>query len=164
MTDTQEKVLTASPINGEAVVINEEIYNSLITMFKSSNEEDHLMARLILNTCDIKKSIYWIWLLARSGGWNVLNKMVYLRTKASRNFRDLSRIFHIYSKSPREFATFLENEKWLTPEIYQYLEEAIINTTCSQVRNRFYDVTIKIKDEYKHLASNTEIITNIKED
>jgi hypothetical protein len=150
---------TASPVKGEAVVLNAEIYDSLYNMFNSKSEEDHVMARLILNTCDIKKSIYWIWLLARRGGWNLVNKMVYLRTKASREFRDKSRLFHISQKSPKEFAYWLEKEGWMTPEFYKYLEEAILKTIKIQTSNEFYDVTIKIKEKYKHLPENTELIT-----
>lgn len=158
MTETIEKPLTASPI-GEAVIINEEIYESLLTMFSSSDEENHLMGRLILNTCDIKKSIYWIWKLSKKG-WHIANRMVYLRTKASRTFRDLSRLYYISGKDAREFAKWLINEKWMTQEIYQYLETDILKLTFSQCKNSFYDVTISIKDEYKDLAKHQGQLTN----
>lgn len=156
-----KKVITASPVNGEAVVLNEETAQSLAVMLKSSDPADHRMAQLILNTCDIEKSIYWIWQLSRKS-W-LSSNMVNLRTKASRNFRDHSRLFYISQKGERTFAEFLNTQGWLTPEIYHKLEETILRTTKSQCNNVFYDVVISVKEEYKHLALNVEPI-NIKKD
>jgi hypothetical protein len=151
----QKTVLTASPI-GEAVILNEETYDSLHKMLSSKDEADWKMAQLILNTCDIEKSIYWIWKLARISWYS--SRMVNLRTKASRNFRDHSRLFFISQKGHRSFAEFLDTQRWLTPEIYQMLENDILRSNKSQCRNTFYDVTITIKDEYKHLTNNVEPI------
>lgn len=151
----QKTVLTASPV-GEAVILNEETYESLHKMLVSSDEADHKMAQLILNTCDIEKSIYWIWKLSRN--YYTCNRMVNLRTKASRNFRDHSRLFFISQKGHRSFAEFLATQNWLTPEIYQILEKEILQSNKSQCRNTFYDVNITIKDEYKHLTNNVEPI------
>jgi hypothetical protein len=151
----QKTVLTASPIQGEAVILNEETAKSLAAMLNSRDEADHKIAQLILNTCDIEKSIYWIWRLSRSYH---TSRMVNLRTKASRAFRDHSRLFHICQKAERPFAEFLVTQGWLTPEIYQKLEEEILERTLKQATNTFYDVPIKIKDKYKHLALNVEPI------
>ena len=157
-----KKVITASPVKGEAVVLNEEISQSLAKMLSSNDEADWKMAQLILNTCDIEKSIYWIWQLSRKSWYS--NRMVNLRTKASRNFRDHSRLFHISQKSERPFAEFLNTQGWLTPEIYQKLEEEIIERTETQCSNTFYDVVITVKEKYKHLALNVEPINIIKYD
>ncbi len=157
-----KKVITASPVKGEAVVLNEEISQSLAKMLGSNDEADWKMAQLILNTCDIEKSIYWIWQLSRKSWY--ANRMVNLRTKASRNFRDQSRLFHICNKSERPFAEFLNTQGWLTPEIYQKLEEEIIERTETQCSNTFYDVVITVKEKYKHLALNVEPINITKYD
>ena len=157
-----KKVITASPVKGEAVVLNLEIGQSLTKMLGSNDEADWKMAQLILNTCDIEKSIYWIWQLSRKSWY--ANRMVNLRTKASRNFRDQSRLFHISQKSERPFAEFLNTQGWLTPEIYQKLEEEIIERTETQCSNTFYDVVITVKEKYKHLALNVEPITITKYD
>lgn len=157
-----KKVITASPVKGEAVVLNEEIGQSLAKMLSSNDEADWKMAQLILNTCDIEKSIYWIWQLSRKSWY--ATRMVNLRTKASRNFRDQSRLFHISQKSERPFAEFLNTQGWLTPDIYQKLEEEIIERTETQCSNTFYDVVITVKEKYKHLALNVEPIKITKYD
>lgn len=153
MADTQTK--TASPVIGEAVILDAESTKALYTMFKSNDLADHKIGQLILNTCDVEKSIYYIWQLARS---LAPTRMVNLRTKASRNFRDQSRLFFICQKGPRNFSEFLTTQGWNTPEIFQKLEDDVIIGTISQCRNKYYDVTLTIKEEYKHLTSNVEPI------
>ncbi len=106
------------------------------------------MAQLILNTCDIQKSIYWIWKLARHGSHNMVN----LRTKASRSFRDKSQLFYIAHLTSTRFANHLAGKDWLTSEIYQTLEEEIIKEAANKVSNVFYDVELTIKDKYKDFA------------
>lgn len=153
MADTQTK--TASPVIGEAVILDAESTKALYTMFKSNDLADHKIGQLILNTCDVEKSIYYIWQLARSLD---PTRMVNLRTKASRNFRDQSRLFFICQKGPRNFSEFLTTQGWNTPEIFQKLEDDVIIGTIGQCRNKYYDVTLTIKEEYKHLALNVEPI------
>lgn len=163
MEQTTTEVLVASPVKGgEATVLNEETYNSLLTMLRSPNEADHRMAQMILNTCDIVKSIYWIWRLGIDTGYS--SRMVYLRTKASRDFRDKSRLFYIITKTPLKFAEFLNEQGWMTPEIYKYLEAAIIKTLTIQFRNTFYDVAFQIKERYIHLPENTNTIKIIQDE
>ena len=152
--------LVASPTKtGEATILDEGSYTALLSMLKSSNEEDWKMAQLVLNTCDIQKSIYWIWKLAQ----HYASRMVNLRTKASRYFRDNSDLFHIWGISGPKFVEHLERKSWLTPEIYQIIEEETIERVKYQSQNKFYNVTIQVKDEYKHLVANSNPI-NFKKD
>lgn len=154
---TPKKIVVATPLkNGEpAPILTEETYNTLKGMLSSADEGNHKMAQLILNTCDIEQSIYWIWRLVREvGNWRMVN----LRTKASRAFRDMSELFNIGSKAHLSFAEWLIQKDWMTPEIYQLLEQRILDTLTHQQRNKFYDVTITIKDEYKHLPFTTTSI------
>jgi len=142
--------VVATPLkDGEAApILDEEKFNTLLGMLKSGDEGNHKIAQLILNTCDIQKSIYWIWRLIKTAGhWNMVN----LRTKASRAFRDKSELFNISNKSHLSFAEWLTYKDWMTPENYQKLEDEILNTLARQHTNKFYDVTISIRDKYKHL-------------
>ena len=158
MEEVQEyKPIVATPLKDGAVapILDEESYNTLLRMLKSRDEADHKMAQLALNTCDIEKSIYWIWKLCREAGyWNMVN----LRTKASRAFRDKSYLFHIWNKKSLSFAEFCGGKGWLTPEIYQRLESNIQETMENQFRNTFYDIDYRIKDKFKHLSVTTTSI------
>jgi hypothetical protein len=146
----KKPVIVATPLkDGEAApILDEEKYNTILGMLKSGDEGNHKIAQLILNTCDIEKSIYWIWRLTKvAGHWNMVN----LRTKASRAFRDKSELFNISNKSHLAFAEWLIKKDWMTPENFQRLEDEVLNTLAKQHRNKFYDVTISIRDKYKHL-------------
>lgn len=150
--------LVASPTKtGEATILDEESYNSLVSMLKSNNEEDHKMAQLILNTCDIQKSIYWIWKLANYYAFRMVN----LRTKAGRYFRDNANLFGIAGTAGPKFVEHLEHKGWLTPEIYQVIEKDTIERLKRVCHNKFYNVSIQIKDEYKHYPANTNQINLI---
>ena len=133
------------PVAAGTTVINEETYNTLRNMLKSVDEGDHKMAQLILNQVDIPKSIYWIWKLSRDGYGN---RMVNLRTKASRMFRDKSRLFYIWSKGPSEFASFLAREGWITPELFAILKKDVLQNLKFKSSNTFYDISINLKPQY----------------
>jgi hypothetical protein len=156
--------VVATPLKHGAVapVLDEETYNTLRGMLNSNDEGNHKMAQLILNTCDIGKSIYWIWRLSTRYCHNMVN----LRTKASRSFRDKSSLFYIASCGDTRFAKWLVSKKpeWMTVEIYQRLEETIVRDVASQSKNEFYDVEVKVKDKYKHLALTTTPIKIKKDD
>lgn len=159
MEETKEYVAeVATPLkDGEAaIILDEERYTTLLRMLQSRDEADHKMAQLVLNTCDIGKSIYWIWQLARLG---YSNQMVNLRTKASRYLRDKSCLFQISGKSPLSFAEFCNKRGWLTSEIYYKLEDKIVDSVHQQFKNTFYNVDFQIKSQYEHLPMNKEVIT-----
>ena len=146
MSDTITK--TVPPIGG-AVIIDEESYKSLYSMFNSSDKENHTIGQILLTKCDIKESIYYIWKLTSKV---YTNNLVNLRTKAGRKFRDDSHLFSICSMGDRNFAEFLLRQNWLTTDIFTLLEEEITKTTERQVRNKFYDVKLELKDEYKQYS------------
>ncbi len=154
--------VVATPLkDGEpAPVLDEEKYETLLGMLSSRDEGNHKIAQLVLNTCDIEKSIYWIWKLAtRHGG-----QMVNLRTKASRAFRDKSMLFSIWGMSSLSFLEHCNRNDIITPEIYQRLEDDILTTLTHQVRNTFYNVQITIRNKYKHLPfTKTPIQTDHEE-
>jgi hypothetical protein len=151
---TYVPLVASPPKTGEATILDEESYNSLASMLKSKNEEDHKMAQLILNGCDIQKSIYWIWRLASNYAYIMVN----LRTKASRYFRDKADLFYIAGTSGPKFVEHLERKDWLTPEIYQIIEKDTLYRVKMQCKNKFYNVTIQVKDEYKHYVANSNPI------
>jgi len=154
--------VVATPLKDveDAPIIDEERYNTILGMIASRDEGNHKIAQLILNTCDINKSIYWIWKLSKRHGGNMVN----LRTKASRAFRDKSMLFTIWGKEPVSFLEHCNRHNIITPEIYQRLEDDALSSIVNKVRNTFYDVQITIKDKYKHLPfTKTPIQTSNEE-
>lgn len=128
-------------------VLTENEYNTLRTMLKSSDHENHRMAQAILNQCDVKTSIYWIWKLAK--GDSCSHRMVYLRTKASRDFRDECNLFDISYIKATEFALKMYEKKWMTPEMYKLLKPQILDElTTRNEKSNLYNVHVTIKDKF----------------
>jgi hypothetical protein len=158
MSTKQSKDIASS--SEEAIILTEETYNNLRLMFKSEDKADQHLAQELLLKCDTSKSIYFIWRLARER--QITDRLVNLRTKKGREFRDKCRLFHISTKSEIMFMEFLAHEDLLTPEIFQKFEMSCIKSLKSRFDNTFYNVSITIKPRYAHLTENkvTMILTN----
>jgi hypothetical protein len=151
--------LVATPLKkGESpIVLDEEMTASLNSLLDSKDEGDHKLAQLTLNTCDIQKSIYWLWYLARKS--RHCYRMVNLRTKASRYLQTNADLTGLQSRDESQFAEWLIDKGWMTPEIFTKLEPFVLEDLERQVANQFYKVTVQLKDEYKHISSNHDPIT-----
>lgn len=139
-------------------VLNEDSYNTLNRMLSSTDEGDHKLAQLTLNQVDVQASIYYIWMLARKH----VNRMVNLRTKASRAFSEEANLFRIAYYGPNEFAMFLEKQKWITPQLYMLVVRGIKHDLAKTHKHHFYDLHATLKDEYKDL-DNTDTLTPLKD-
>lgn len=127
-------------------VITEQEFNTLDNMLRSKDQGDHRMAQAILNQCDIQKSIYWIWKLAKHSSSN----MVYLRTKASREFQVSAKLFEIAWMKPTDFAIHLHKKGWLTIEIFARLKPGILDELTQRNKGKnLYDMHATLKDELK---------------
>jgi hypothetical protein len=143
--DTQTN--TALQVDPGVPVITEALFNRLTMMIQSSDPVDHSIAQHILTTVDVKESIYWIWRLARIN----VNRMVNLRTKSGRKFRDDSNLFYISTKSEAGFAKYLLHTELMTPKIYQIVKEFIIEDITKLCNSPFFKFTFELNDKFKHL-------------
>lgn len=142
-------------------IITETEYESLRLMLNSSDEGNHEIARQILNGCDDQASIYWIWLLTK-GFFS--HKMVNLRTKASRAFKDSVELFHNASNNEEEFAGWLINKGWMTEEIFQKLKPGIYKLIANRGKNKFFNLHVTIDEKYKIYdpMNKQDLITNTR--
>lgn len=149
--------LVATPLKKGAapLVLDEEMYESLKSLLKSGDEENHRLAQFTLNTCDIQKSIFWLWKLANDYSYRMVN----LRTKASRYLKETAQLERLSSMDERKFASWLIDKNWMTPDIFQVLEPYMIKALKDKCDNQYYDVTVKLKEEYKHLTPNHQEIS-----
>lgn len=140
-------------------VITEQEFTTLDKMLRSNDHGDHTMAQAILNGCNIKESIYWIWRLSKQSA----NNMVYLRTKASREFRDASGLFTISWMKSTAFAMWLHAKGWMTPEIYSRIKPKILEELRKRNESEnLYDIHVTIKDQYKQYdPENTDTVISL---
>ena len=126
-------------------IIDEELYEKLKAMFHSSDKGNYPIAEQILITCDIEKSIYYMWKLLKGDG--VIYKLN-RRLKAIRNFLSNEHIRNISYKSHYNFTLYLKMKKLLTPEIWTILEPDVTKVVKLKCVNDFYDVELKLRDLY----------------
>lgn len=147
-----ETTNVGSATTADPTILTEDTANSLKAMLGSRDEADHKMAQLILNQVNVEKSIYWIWELAKGGR---PEKMVNLRTKASRQFRDSCDLFYIAYSGADVFSKWLMDKGWMTPEIYERLVMSLIKNIAYKLNGmaaaKTFEFSINIKEEYKHL-------------
>lgn len=132
-------------------VLKEEGYNTLLGLLDSGDTENHVVAQALLTKLNIEKSIFYIWKLASRTRRR--DRMINLRTKAGRKFRDDTDLFNLAHKSAYAFAEWAHGKGWLTKEIYELVKDDIISEFTSKSANIFFDMHFVIKDEFKHLDS-----------
>lgn len=149
--------LVATPLKKGAapIVLDEEMCKGLMSLLASDDDENIKLAQFTLNTCDIQKSIFYLWQLARKYRYRMVN----LRTKASRYLQTTADLPSIARMKETDFAEWLIDKDWMTQEIFQVLESHILNSLKDQCDNQYYDVTVKLKEEYKHLTPNHQEIS-----
>jgi hypothetical protein len=135
----------------DPTILNAEKYETILRMLTSKDVADHTIAQLLLNNCNVNKSILWIWKLAKSG---YSSRMVNLRTKASRKFRDDSRLFHIANKNAYLFVSYLKTQELLTSEIFMFLKDDLINHVERQCSNNFFVTSFTLNDDYKQFDTS----------
>lgn len=154
----EEQTTNIEPVSAGSIVLNEETYQSILNMLKSGDPENHAVAQQLLGKVDVQKSIYWIWKMAQYNS----SRMVNLRTKMGRKFRDESNLFVIVHKSSTAFLRHIETKGWLTEEIFKALEEDLVNQIRHDIKSlrgkHFFDVYVKIKPEFESLANNNNLI------
>jgi hypothetical protein len=148
------------PVIAGTTVLDEHSYETLRHILNSNDEGDHKMAQLILNQINIEKSIYWIWKLSRQG-WSTSQRMVNLRTKASRQFRDDSDLFKLASMGESSLIEYLKKKGWLTPEIFQKLVTKMNSDLVFRLKGiscaQFYNFTMELKPEFKELNPTDQL-------
>lgn len=146
---------TAPQVTPGVTVITEDTYETLAAMIRSNDPADHLVAQMLLVQVDVQKSIYWIWQLARINA----NRMVNLRTKAGREFRDACNLFYLANQSATTFGSWLIKRGWMNEDIYAKIKNNLIKEEENRTHSRFYKHTLELKDTLKWLDSKDEVIT-----
>lgn len=152
MIDTTNQVGSAV---ADPTILTEETYNTLYKMLKSNDLGDHKMAQIILTQLNVEKSIWWIYKLTKNC---YTSRMVNLRTKLGRKFRDDTNLFHIAGLSEYEFAKWCNRKEWLTPEIFIDCKKNIIHNLKYRISDEpFFTVHIELKEEFKTLDPSDTI-------
>lgn len=150
------KTINSEESNISSLVLDKGQADRLIDMYKSRDPADTLLAQNIIIKYNVEKSIYWIWYITCA---NISYKMLNLRTKLGRKFRDESELFRIADVSAERFSEFLIKKNWMTPEIYSYLYPNLLKILNKRISHPLYQFTIELKSEFKSLDKNDKPLT-----
>lgn len=138
---------SAVPVISGTAILTDESFATVKGMLSSNDEGNWKMAQLILNQLHIQSNIVRIRELAR----HYSDRMVNLRTKASRKFRDDCSLFYISHTNNYEFVKWLERKNWLTTDIFQSFKEGIVKQLAMMDHHKYYRLSFEVRDEYRHL-------------
>ena len=145
----------------KSTIIDENVYDTLSGLFKSSLEEDNVSAMTILNTVDLDKSFIYVYRLCLSNLHKIqynFNKIKSLRQLVL-DLRDKNH-FNIDS-----YEFIRKNRELLTPDIYKEHRQWLIDVHFDHMNNYtdLYDIKLVLRPEYQFLEPEiNEISINEK--
>lgn len=163
VTIIDEKLM--AKLSGNNVIIDEDSFVSLRDMLKSSDQENHTVARKILYECDIDNSLYYIWKLTKA---HCFWQMHENRTKLGREFVSKTKLYQLHNMSAKKFLSEVESRKLLTKEIFTNLRQELIEDVEHNLKrvgvHNLVDISFKFNDTYSQYIDSNEptIITNNK--
>lgn len=142
-----------SQIPGVAV-LDKELYESLDSMFASTDEQNHETAREILANCDWKSNELYLYLLARDYYYLLARS----RYKNIRLFVEESDLRTLYSYTESGYIEHREKEGTLTKEVLEALLPAIskelIRTINHGVASPIFDFKMELKPVYSKILES----------
>lgn len=149
-----------APLAGSGLVLDDQNYESIKDMLKSSDEGNHIVARKLLYECDINNSLYYIWRLAKAD--NCFWPMHENRTKLGREFVSTCNLYTLKNCNTIHFIKYMENRNKLTSDIfYRVIDELIKelkNKLKGSLTHEFLDISCVFNEKYKKYLKEDDLI------
>jgi hypothetical protein len=133
--------------NNQLVIDNEETYELILTSLQSKDESEKLLGYELLGSCDVEKSIEYLWRICKES---------YYYLSMGEQYKSIRMLMHtIGAEELRymdhvEFLYFLKQKNWCTQEKFDRLEP-LIRKSFIELVEPFRDI-YKIKVEIKQLV------------
>ncbi len=131
---------------GKPIAIDESSFTSIMEMLESSDESNHKVASEILSNCDIDKSLFWIWKVARKCSWKVTGLS---RFKNIRLFIEMSDFSTLACMNDEGFIEYLYNKGLLTPEYFTALAPEAALRYKGMLASPVFSIILEPSDKYK---------------
>lgn len=141
---------------GKPVILDEEVYQSIYDYFNSEDEGNQKMGSEILSNCDIDKSLYWIWTLAREKQ-HVLNSQS--RFKNIRLFKSMSRWNDLAAMSEEDFIEYMFDKGLLTKEYFEKLWPIVARSYTKTLNSSIMTVSMEPSEKYKEFGGQKILFT-----
>ncbi len=102
----------------KVIALDEDSYQSLKSMLESKDADNHKVSADILANCDIEKSMFWLWKLARKHSYDVGK---YSQWKNIRLFMEKSNWYSLSGMNSEGFIKFMHTRGLLTAENFDVL-------------------------------------------
>ena len=137
------------------MVIDQEVYETLCSMLKSSDSANQVTAIELISNCDIDLSYYYLWRLAREYD-NVF--ALHRRNKNFRLFKEKINFSLLSIRAERAILPILEEKGVLTPQIYSELINQVIRTYKHKVDTELFDVILVPTGRFAKYTDQTQFV------
>ena len=137
-----------------SVIVDEGVYEGIVSMFSSSDSSNYDVARELLANCDISKSIFYIWKLSKQFSYQLYNS----RMKNIKLFVERSAWKKLYSMSEEEFIEYMYENDYLTKEFYIELVKMAAKKYENTLKSPVFKMKIEPSDKYKEYVGDEDLV------
>jgi uncharacterized protein Smg (DUF494 family) len=135
-------------------IIDEDVYDTIYNMLKSSDEQNQNIGCELLANSDIKNSLYWIWKLSLQHRYTVSRS----RIKNVKLFINASGWGELASMDAEQFIQHLYKEGVLTKELFKLLINDAMELHENNLKSDLFVQTIKPSEKFKEFAEETDVV------
>jgi hypothetical protein len=142
-------------LNGASVVLDEGSAASLMTMYSSSDAENHVVAQNLILKVDLNVPInyYYLYRIARRG-YAVADRMINRRTKAGREFETKFNTRVVSSMPLARFLLKLKNDNLLSKDVVEKFNDEVVKEIEKHLKSTVYSKLFDFKLSYKEEIGN----------
>jgi len=136
-----------------STIIDQEVYESIVSMFQSTDRTNHEIGIEIMANCDIKKSIFYLWRLNKGWSYKINNS----RMKNIRLFVERSAWKDLYGMDAEDFIEYMYTNDYLTKEFYQELIKTVAENYKDKLESPVFKITLAPSEKYKEYSDETDV-------
>ena len=136
-----------------ASVIDEYTYDSVDSMLDSDDEESNIMGAEILANCNVSKSMFYIWKLARK----YYSRITSVHTKNIRLFEEQSELRVLYNLDEEHFIEHLHQKGLLTKEYFDLLIANASKNYNVTLNTSVFQIVVTPSDKYREYRDDNMI-------
>ena len=137
---------------GKPIILDQETCTSILDMISSQDQDNHKVGAELLANCDIDKSLFYIWKLAREKGW-VVSRLS--RFKNIRLFIRMSNWAQLGGLDEEAFIEYMYQKNLLTKEYFDELCPKAADKYTGMLRSPVFGMTLEPGDKYKEFRTDS---------
>ena len=136
------------------LIVDKDSYESIRNMLASSDESNHKIGADVLSSCDIAKSLYWIWKLAAKYQSCVNNLSSY---KHIRLFIKKSDWNKVSSMDAEDYLEYAHKKGLLTSESFALVINDAAQLYAHRMSSDLFRIEMKPSSKYRSFSTGNEV-------